>query len=386
MKMNRLPGLDLLRAVAIVWVMLYHVTSWGPVLPNFIEYGYIGVDLFFVLSGFLIGWQLLEPYTVGLEPRWRQFFVRRAFRVLPAYWLVLVLYFAVPAVRESPGIQPLWQFLTFTQNMFPDYAQARAFPHAWSLCIEEHFYLLLPPVVWLLARKPTGARIATVAVALLVGGMLLRGWIWQQDVAPFLHVRSGEGNFFERYIENIYNPTYTRLDGLLAGVMLAVVKGFRPAWWCWAMARGVWFLVAGLLVVYAALSLESPGFLSAVFGFPLLSLSLAAIVLASVSPRTGLGRWRVPGVASIAAMAFSLYLTHKAVYHTIRTYLGPYLPDSNLFELGVYIGAALAVGTLLYLTVERPGMRLRDRIMKSNKGERGAVGKDCVIAGPAASQ
>lgn len=371
--MSRLPGLDLLRAVAIVWVMLYHVTSWGPVLPGFIEYGYIGVDLFFVLSGFLIGWQLLKPYTVGLQPAWRQFFLRRAFRVLPAYWLVLVLYFAVPAVRESPGIQPLWQFLSFTQNLFPDYLRSRAFSHAWSLCIEEHFYLLLPPVVWLLARKPTVGKIASAAIATLVGGMLLRGWIWQHDVAPFLHIRSGEGNVFERYIENIYNPTYCRLDGLLAGVMLALVKCFRPAWWSWAMARGVWFLAAGLLGVYAALSLKSPGYLSAVIGFPLLSISLAAIVLAAISPRTWLGRWRVPGVAPIAAMAFSLYLTHKAVYHLTQTYLDAYLPDSNLLELGVYIGAAFAVGAVLYLTVERPGMRLRELFMKSGDGRRGFV-------------
>lgn len=66
--------------------MLYHVTSWGPVLPGFIEYGYIGVDLFFVLSGFLIGWQLVKPYTVGMLPAWGKSFLRRAFRVLPAYW------------------------------------------------------------------------------------------------------------------------------------------------------------------------------------------------------------------------------------------------------------------------------------------------------------
>ncbi|NRR33004.1 acyltransferase [Oxalobacteraceae bacterium] len=368
--MKRLPGLDLLRAVAIVWVMLYHLTSWGPVLPEFIEYGYIGVDLFFVLSGFLIGWQLLKPYTLGLEPQWRQFFLRRAFRVLPAYWVVLAVYFAVPAVRESPDIQALWHFLTFTQNMFPDYFRARAFSHAWSLCIEEHFYLLLPAVVWLLARKPTMGSVATVAIATLLGGMLLRGWIWQHDVEPFLQIRSGEGNFFERYVKNVYNPTYNRLDGLLAGVMLAVIKGFRPAWWSWAMARGTWFLTAGLMGVCAALSLESPGCLSAVIGFPMLSISLAAIVLASVSPRTWLGRWRIPGVAPIAAMAFSLYLTHKAVYSTIQTQLGEYLPDSNLLALGVYLGASLTVGTVLYLTVERPGMRLRERFMKSNEGRR----------------
>ncbi len=162
---DRIPGLDLLRAAAIAIVMLYHVTSYGPRLPDVVEFGYMGVDLFFVLSGFLIGGQLLQPYAEGRAPRWSGFFVRRAFRVLPAYLVVVALYFAFPGVRESPNIQPLWQFLTFTQNIFPDYFRARALSHAWSLCIEEHFYLLLPPIVWLLARRPGAGKVIATAIA-----------------------------------------------------------------------------------------------------------------------------------------------------------------------------------------------------------------------------
>lgn len=365
MHVNRLPGLDLLRAIAIIWVMLYHVTSWGAVLPRFAEYGFIGVDLFFVLSGFLIGWQILKPYTVGTKPAWCQFFVRRAFRVLPAYWCVLLLYWAVPALRESPNIQPLWQFLTFSQNLFADYFHARAFSHAWSLCVEEHFYLLLPPLVWLLARKPNAGKVAAVFLLMLIGGMLLRSWLWLHEVEPFLHIRTGEGNFLIRYIENIYNPTYCRLDGLLAGVMLATVKCFRPVWWSGAMESARWFFCIGLLGIVAALSLPAPGYLSAVFGFPLLSFSLAAVVLAAASSNSGLWRWRVPGAAPIAVMAFSLYLSHKMVYYLLNTYVIQYLPDSNMLRVGLYIGGALATGALLYLTVERPGLKLRERWTKT---------------------
>ena len=119
-----LPGLDLLRAIAIAWVMLYHVTSNSVRLPAVIEFGWMGVDLFFVLSGFLIGWQVLKPFTMGARPDWGRFFPRRAWRVLPAYWVVLAVYFAFPALRESPNIQPAWQFLSFTQNIFADYDKA----------------------------------------------------------------------------------------------------------------------------------------------------------------------------------------------------------------------------------------------------------------------
>ena len=363
MKDARLPGLDLLRAIAIIWVLLYHLDSYGLGLPGWTQYGWMGVDLFFVLSGYLIGWQLLKPYTFGEQPRWRRFFVRRAFRVLPAYLAVLALYFFLPAVRESAGIQPLWQFLTFTLNLFPDYFHNRALSHAWSLCIEEHFYLLLPPVVWLLARRPAIARTAATALAVLIGGMLLRAWLWQHRVAPYMHVQSGEGSFLIRYIERIYNPTYTRLDGLLVGVIVAAVKGFRPRWWAWAMARGPAFLVLGLAGVLAATTLKAPGFASAVFGFPLLSAGLAAILVALVSPLRWTGRLRVPGARPVAAMAFSLYLTHKAVFHLVREHLGDQIDKSNLFAFCVYLGAALAVGALLYLCVERPGMRLRERVL-----------------------
>ncbi len=113
---GRLPGLDLLRAIAIAWVMLYHVTSYGVRLPDFIEFGWMGVDLFFVLSGFLVGCQFLKPYTFGMQPSWGEFFMRRAWRVLPAYLVVLGIYFTIPAVRESPNIQPLWHFLTSELN------------------------------------------------------------------------------------------------------------------------------------------------------------------------------------------------------------------------------------------------------------------------------
>lgn len=361
---ERLPGLDLLRAIAIATVMLYHVTSYGVRLPAWVEFGWIGVDLFFVLSGFLIGGQVLAPYTRGEAPLWSRFLARRAWRVLPAYLAVVALYFAAPGVRESAAIAPLWQFLTFTQNIFPDYFHARALSHAWSLCVEEHFYLMLPPVVWLMARKPTPARIMAAVFLTLVGGMALRAWIWEHDVAPFVLLTQGEGNYIDRYIEKLYNPTYARLDGLLAGLVLALVRAFRPLWWQAMTARGWWFAAAGVAGVVGATRLQTPGYAGAVLVFPLLGASFAALLVACASGHTWIGRLRIPGVAPLAAMAFSLYLTNKMSYHLVRTYLGASLPDSNLGLLGAHLAAALGLGTLLYLAVERPGLRLRDRLYR----------------------
>jgi peptidoglycan/LPS O-acetylase OafA/YrhL len=362
----RQSGLDLLRALAILWVMLYHLTSYGVALPGVVEHGWMGVDLFFVLSGYLIGGQLLRPLAAGDQPSWRGFLLRRALRVLPAYLAVLAIYAAVPAVRESPGLRPLWQFLSFTVNLVPD-VDRLAFSHAWSLCVEEHFYVLLPPVVWLLARYPGMRRTAAVALAVLVGGMLLRGALWQSGVAPHL----GEGGFVARFVALIYNPTYARLDGLLAGVTLAAVQVFRPSWWAWATRRSAVFLALGLAGLVAATRVDLASFGGAVVVFPLVALSFGGMLVAAATERGWLGRVRVPGSMFLARIAFSLYLTHKAVFHVVRDRTGEASGGSDVIAFGVYIAAALLVATLLYLMVERPFLRLRDRFMQPRGGESG---------------
>jgi peptidoglycan/LPS O-acetylase OafA/YrhL len=110
--MIRLSGLDLLRAVAIVWVMLFHSYIVGR-LPGTLgiigDYGWAGVDLFFVLSGYLIGSQVLKPLSRGQPLSFADFYIRRAFRIVPVLLVVLTAYFAWPGLREAPGIQPLWQ-------------------------------------------------------------------------------------------------------------------------------------------------------------------------------------------------------------------------------------------------------------------------------------
>lgn len=368
MNMRREPGLDLLRAAAIVWVMLYHLESYGLPLPGLAHHGWMGVDLFFVLSGYLIGWQLLKPYTSGAQPVWGEFFMRRALRVLPAYLTVLALYFAIASISESEAIAPAWQFLTFTANLFPDYLHYRAYSHAWSLCVEEHFYLLLPAIVWLLARKPALAKTAAAFGVVFIGGMLLRGWLWQHGVAPY----ADQSTYMLRFVEVIYNPTWNRLDGLLAGVMLATARAFRPAFWARAMQFAPLLLILGVGGVAASMRIEPVSYPGATVLFPLLSFSLAFIALAAISPRTWLGRVSVPGVRPLATISFSLYLTHKLVYHTIQERFGDVLGHEGVLVFCIYNGAALVTAAVLYLVVERSGLRLRDRVGKRARGGAGA--------------
>jgi peptidoglycan/LPS O-acetylase OafA/YrhL len=358
---SRLPGLDLMRGLAILWVMPFHFRRVLPAaLSGVGRTGWMGVDLFFVLSGYLISSQLLRPYLAGSRPSLRDFYLRRAFRVLPAFLAVLLLYETIPVFREAPGLSPLWQFLTFTENFRIDYFNDQAFSHVWSLCVEEHFYLVLPLLILLLMRRPGFGKTVAVAVGVLVCGILLRGYIFHQ-LHPLLE--EDDSSFFTLYIEKIYYPTYTRLDGLLMGVVLGAIKTFRPVWWKNLMARGYALLFLGLICCGGAIWLfrDRFSFSGTVAGFPLLSFGLALIVAASISPRCLLSRVR--GFALPATLAYSLYLTHKEIGHLDSVYLSRFLvPGHSWWTITVYFVTSFCAAALLYLVVERPFLKWRERI------------------------
>lgn len=362
--MHRLPGLDLLRAIAIVWVMLFHSYIVGGLGERFAMLqndGWMGVDLFFVLSGYLIGSQLLKPLSRGEPLSFTDFYLRRAFRVLPVLWVMLALYFVWPALREAPGIEPLWQFLTFTLNFLIDYQHNKAFSHLWSLCVEEHFYLLFPWLAWWLTRRPSATKFIAICIAIVLAGMAIRGYVWQYSMAPVRDL--DDERFGLRFVEGIYYPTYTRLDGLLAGVILATIKAYRPLLWARIQARANGLLVGGLVVVAAAIWLfqDRTGFWPSVVGYPLLSAGLALLVASATSKQGLLGTVRVPGAGWLALISYSLYLSHKIVFHVVEGSFGGPLEGHGALAFATYAIATLAAGSLLYYVVERPFLRLRER-------------------------
>ena len=353
---ERQPGLDLLRALAIVVVVIYHAALFGFKLPGRVDrFGWIGVDLFFVLSGYLIGGQLLAPLARGRPIDLRRFFARRAFRIIPAYFAILAVYAFLPSWREYPEMSPLWKFVVSVQNI--GLHGGTAFSHAWSLAVEDQFYLLLPLTLILVSRWPRARFI--IPCVIVLGGIVLRAFLAWQNLAE-------TGVSYRGFQTWIYYPTWTRLDPLVFGVALAAIEKFRPQWWRHLMNLAPWLLLPGLALIVYALYLGEGDYLAvsaSIWQFPLIALGMVALLLCAVSPRLILQRVKIPGAAFIASIAYSSYLIQKLVIDFVAQFCSRH--NITLTSTGALLGVELCVytgATILFFAVERPFLQLRHRI------------------------
>lgn len=361
---HRSNGLDNLRALAIALVFMYHYMVFVSGEATFgwaSSVGWVGVDLFFVLSGYLIGNQLFSGLVARRDLSLPRFYARRALRTWPVFWLVLAAYFIFPSVMGGKPPPPLWTFLTFTQNY--QLQPGTAFSHAWSLCIEEQFYLVLPLVV-LLAVKVGSRRIQAwlLLLALLAFGITARWVLWSEYGLE----AGGKG---DGYYPNVYYATLGRFDEFLPGIAVALVKNYHPLLWQRLLARGAALFAVGLVSVLAILYgvlfhyyIDDYGypFFMSVFGYSLVAMAFSLLVASALSPHSPLQRIKIPGANSLALWSYSIYLTHKPVGFILKGYLAPYALSQPVLVV-VIAAASIALGAVLYRLVELPFMQWRDR-------------------------
>jgi peptidoglycan/LPS O-acetylase OafA/YrhL len=339
----------------------------GFPLPGEVHrFGWIGVDLFFVLSGYLIGGQLLAPLLGDGTPSSRgrgpsiplgRFFARRALRILPAYLVVLAIYVLLPAWREYPEMFPVWKFLLSVQNI--GLRGGTAFSHAWSLAVEDQFYLLLPLVLLLVIRARRAAVI--VPCAIVLGGLALRWFLAFKNLGE-------TGVSFRGFQTWIYYATWTRLDPLVFGVVLAAMEKFRPRWWQRLLNLAPWLGLPGLALIVFSLWLGETDHLTitaCVWQFLLVALGMAALLVCAVSPRLPFSRVNIPGAAFIASIAYSAYLVQKLVIHFVAQLCATrnIAPDSFAALVGVEL-CVYAAATVLFFAIERPFLQLRHRLTR----------------------
>ncbi len=367
---SRLPGLDTLRALAIILVLIFHyrVVVSNELLFGFIsKIGWVGVDLFFVLSGYLIGDQLLRAYANNQNFSLKHFYARRLFRTLPNYYAVFALYLLLPSLLSGTYTAPLWQFISFTQNL--DMRPGETFTHSWSLCVEEQFYLLFPLICMLTlsnTAKPIGLWL-TIGLAFIAAASIR----WYMFTT-----HAGAAITGKDYWEFIYYPSYSRFDELLPGIALALIKNYHPITFAKLLRYGNQWLLAGLIssgiVLYLFLNIHyqegigiNPWTTS--IGYSLLAISFSFLVLAALSPHSWLYHCKIPSAAKLALWSYAIYLIHKPLYQLMK---GPLknagISTDGYLGMGIILLVSIIAGWGLYKLVEEPFMNLRQRFFPSN--------------------
>ncbi|HEV7781053.1 MAG TPA: acyltransferase [Chitinophagaceae bacterium] len=362
---KKLYGLDLLRALAITLVFLAHYggqfshPEWAEPLK---EFGWTGVDLFFVLSGFLIASPLFGQIAAHKKISLREFFLKRFFRIIPAYLFVVCIYFLFAAAREREGLAPLWKYLTFTQNLGLDLRYHGTFSHAWSLCIEEQFYLCFPLILTALVYFKLIRKGYILLLLLFLAGFAARSYAWHDLVVPHIE----DNDFGILWYKWLYYPTYARLDGLLIGIGIAALFCFRPRLKERIQRYGNLLIFLSLLVftaTYFLCSDERSAFAS-IAGFPRVDIGFGLLVAGAVSPSGFLYRFNSKAISTIATLSYAFYLTHKIAIHITQEQVSKFnIEEDSTLMFFICIITSLATAFLINKIVERPFLKLRNRII-----------------------
>ncbi|MBP9743516.1 MAG: acyltransferase [Burkholderiales bacterium] len=367
---NRIHGLDTLRATAIILVYIYHLgfVAHKPVF----DIGWVGVDLFFVLSGYLIGNQIFTDIAHKRNFSIKIFIMRRLFRTVPNYLLVLILYLFVTGFRDQPTLPPLWKLLTFTSNF--GLKTGTAFSHAWSLCIEEQFYLALPIIAVFVYYKKS-LKLAWYLIAFtLISGMALRAYMW----VTYTDGMSQNPDLFnyKSYYMYIYYFTLCRLDPIICGVIIAIVRNFYSQYWYKITSRGNLCLTLGIISLSVTCYIfMNHGYIyqysltPTIIGFPMLGISFGLLVISALSPNSILHKTKVPFAKTIAILSFAIYLIQKPLDHLTASTLIKYNLVSNANTIMFICTALVSIlgGWLLYTFIETPFLKLRDKLYSKPK-------------------
>lgn len=400
---QRLFTLDVLRGVAASLVLVRHLpitetkgrTPFEPIVQWMSSVGWVGVDLFFVLSGLLISCLIYREYDRELGFRPGRFLIRRSFKIWPAYFLgyglVMLLRWAVAASKGNVEVatevrtSAPWNVL-FVQNYVP----CVRWPHSWSIAVEEHFYLALALMLSGLITWRGRSRAGATAFAALVP-------TWAVVAAGILALRIATCFPSYRWMEAYY-PSHMRADSLLFGVVCGYLVWYRPE----SVKRLAHPAVAAVAIALAFLwptlwpLEESPW--AASIGFTLIYLSFGVVLIfASLRPQFGLHsiapvRQFLKGLAQIGVYSYTIYIAHSILYvipgmaglraralHWLVQHLGS---ESSLWldRLG-FVGGSIALGIVLSHVIERPFLKLRSRLY-----ERAATAKvEAVSVGSAAN-
>jgi peptidoglycan/LPS O-acetylase OafA/YrhL len=345
-RFERITELDAIRGLAALTIVFFHL--WLD------RFGILGsaVDLFFVLSGYLITTIILNN---TLDDRFLvSFYIRRGLRIWPIYYLVLLaLVFVYPLLPTRETLAELPFYLTFTQEI-PRYQPASgptfpsAFRHTWSLAIEEQFYLIWPPLLWWLGKRRL-PRIAIALVGLAVAARTL-------NFSSFILITHCDG---------------LALGGLLAGILRDLDRGsgsaLRLRSGMAAMAAGSATILGALIALPMLSRAIEPAIVPAVIVIGLKPLALNALFFAIVglivlhAGNRSLAWLRDRRLVYLGTISYGIYLYHHFIFEIWKLYERHYGWPSNMLCDFVKLGASIALAALSWKFIEQPVLLLKHR-------------------------
>lgn len=359
---GQIAGLDGLRALAVllvvadhfaanIWRQTYALDVWWLRTPVF-RYGWSGVDLFFVLSGFLIGGQLWRERQRRGSIRFGRFFFRRAMRIWPLYFATLLL-----MLWQAGRVKPVLADWLLVSNYFPT-----PYARSWSLSTEEMFYLAVPVLVMVLPRL----RVRYIAAGLLGLLALVDAGRW----FAFSSLAS-QGLRTTQIVDALYSPFHLHNQGLIIGLLLSLiathlpdwiaqVPGPRPAW------RGVGVLAT--TTVLAAAARVAGGQVMSFTSLALLYGGLCYFVLVDRSLLSAPFRWRV--FFPISRLSYGMYLNHLvfgyfAMLALVAALQARGTSPAVAFWAGLLVTVVLSalIATITFIAVEHPFLVLRNHLL-----------------------
>lgn len=366
---GRDPRLDVIRAFAIALVFAAHLPTCPPgesrllsaVTIPLVRGGWVGVDLFFALSGYLIAGLLFREYLRTDSISLKRFLIRRGFKIYPALWIVV----AVTVLAELARRQALdWGAIMASLFFYGNYHPA-LWGHFWSLAVEEHFYIVFPSI--LVLTRPRARESASPSAP----------WPWLPPAIALLVVTSVAARWLvvtanaRHDVGMIQYPTHLRSDALAIGVLLAYFETFRPAV-IGALGRAErrLLLVLGLVMLLPAFAWDvslTPRF--AAIGFSLYPLAGAFMIV-------GAGTFaverhaRLNWIAFLGARSYSLYLWHLPVFAVVFAWT---VGLSWFARVGLATTAAIIVGVVCAEGIEIPALAIRDRYFPTRTRGAGAA-------------
>lgn len=351
------PALDGLRGLAILLVVIYHNFGF---IEKYFFFGWLGVDLFFVLSGFLITDILLKQSDC--KNFLKKFYVRRILRIFPLYYLCLILFLVLlPNLNTTLNLKYytdnqswIWAYLQNWLYIFKPPADTNSLNHLWSLAVEEQFYLLWPLAI-LLLRKP---KYLLIFVSLLLITVLgLRLWIWVNHVADLAYY-------------NLY--TFTRIDGICIGSMVALLLKINPGFLKrYTSTIVLFFAVLNFTFFFVNKYYHFSFPYLALAGYTTFAMIFGLLVNEAVTRGTKLINiiFSIPLLKFLGRISYGLYMFHWPVYLLISPYLLSWIQQYTSgwpTHFGVSVIAtlaAIAISWFSFSYFERYFLKLKDRFI-----------------------